>query len=82
MLALAAVTVLVAYGVVWWSVAPLVVVGGGAVAADEAAKENWQGTTLALVVVAGPEGVWGVAAIGLSAVLVLFAIAKLLLRSA
>lgn len=74
---------------IWPAVAPLVVVGG-AVAAYEAAKENWQGMILALVVVAigafgafaGPVGVWGVAAIGLSAVLAVFATAKFLLRSA
>src|ERR1700694_3507051 len=63
---------------------------GAGVAGDAAAREDWQvlGFAIALIAVgagsafAGPSGVWGVAGVGLCALLVCSAIAKVWLRRA
>ena len=68
---------------------PLIVVGA-AMAGYAAAREDWQmlGVTVALVAIgagsafAGPSGVWGVAGVGLCALLVCRAIAQVWLRRA
>lgn len=68
---------------------PLIVVGA-AMAGYSAARENWQelGVSVAVVAVgagsafAGPAGVWGVAGVGICAVLVCRAIAQVWLRRA
>ena len=71
------------------AVGPLIVVGA-AMAGYAAARENWQELGVAVAVVAvgagsafaGPAGVWGVAGVGLCAVLVCRAIAQVWLRRA
>ena len=71
------------------AVGPLIVVGAAA-AGYAAAREDWQllGLAVALVAIgagsafAGPSGVWGVAALGLGALLVVRAMAQVWLRRA
>src|SRR5438270_3531970 len=78
----------IVYGIVP-AVGPLIVVGAAA-AGYAAAREDWQvlGFAIALIAVgagsafAGPSGVWGVAGVGLCALLVCSAIAKVRLRRA
>lgn len=78
----------IVYGIVP-AAGPLIVVGAAA-AGDAAVREDWQvlGVAVALVAVgagsafAGPSGVWGVAAVGCSVVLVCRAIVQVWLRRA
>jgi hypothetical protein len=66
---------------------PLIVVGAAA-AGDAAAREEWQMLAVAVAVIAvgagsafaGPSGVWGVAGVGIGAVVVCRAIAQVWLR--
>jgi hypothetical protein len=68
---------------------PLIVVGA-ALAGDAGAREDWSQLGLAIAVVAvgagsafaGPAGVWGVAGVGLCAVIVCWAMARVWLRRA
>jgi hypothetical protein len=78
----------IVYGIVP-AVGPLIVLGAAA-AGDAAAREDWQVLGFAIAVIAvgagsafaGPSGVWGVAGVGLCALLVCGAITKVWLRRA